>query len=92
MSHKIVCPVCRRGEIILKYEAKYVYSYKIDSDAPGVNNKDEFMSYLYDNREQTESVQYIECNVCKAKQPCVFSLKSGRIGYEQLKQSIDGLL
>lgn len=66
------CPVCNHGDLTLRYEASYVYSYALDKDAPGHKNSEEFLSYLYDKREQTNSRTFIECNYCKAQYPYSF--------------------
>ncbi|MBH1941870.1 hypothetical protein I5677_13285 [Mobilitalea sibirica] len=75
-----VCPICSSKDLTLQHEASYVYSYKIDSDAPGLQNKEEFLSYLYDRREQKDSRYYIQCNHCGTQYPySIFreSLKQG---------------
>lgn len=64
-----ICPACNSNGLTLKYEATYVYSYLIDESAPGTKNDEEFLSFLYDNREQTNAKQYIECNFCGARYP-----------------------
>ncbi len=63
------CPVCNCTNLTLRYEASYVYSYILDSDAPGLKNSEEFQSYLYDNREQKDTRTYIECNQCGTQYP-----------------------
>jgi len=57
---------------MLKYEASYVYSYEIDSNAPGSLNINEFLPYMYDKREQKDTKQYVECNQCGTQIPCYF--------------------
>lgn len=69
MSHIYACPICHSKDLTLRHEASYVYSYVIDSDAPGLKNNDEFHSYLYDKREQREDRSYIECNQCGTQYP-----------------------
>jgi DNA-directed RNA polymerase subunit RPC12/RpoP len=64
------CPVCNGSDLTLRHEASYVYSYKIDSDKPGLMNSVEFLSYQYDKRENTNSREYIECNQCGTQFPC----------------------
>ncbi|NLP33878.1 MAG: hypothetical protein GX359_01635 [Clostridiales bacterium] len=71
-KRKYICPICDSNELILKHEASYVYSYIIDSDAPGLKNDELFLSYLYDRREQTESREYIECSHCGTHFPPTF--------------------
>ena len=69
---KTSCPVCGSSSLMMKYEASYVYSYAIDSDAPGTKNVNEFLPYLYDEREQKDMRQYIECSKCGTQFPCYF--------------------
>jgi transcription elongation factor Elf1 len=66
------CPICNSADLMLRHEASYVYSYVLDSDAPGRNNSEEFLSYLYDKREQKDSTDYIVCNKCGTKYPYNF--------------------
>jgi DNA-directed RNA polymerase subunit RPC12/RpoP len=66
------CLVCSSRELTLRYEASYVYSYMIDSDAPGLKNSEEFLSYLYDKREQKDTRTYVECNQCGTQYPYTF--------------------
>ncbi|HKL80808.1 MAG TPA: hypothetical protein VJ888_10290 [Mobilitalea sp.] len=71
-SEDYFCPICRSSDLIMRYEASYVYSYVIDSDAPGLNNSEEFMSYLYDKREQKDTRTFIECRQCGTQYPSTF--------------------
>jgi len=75
---KYICPICNSDKLFLKHEASYVYSYKIDSDAPGIKNTTTFSPYLYDRREQTSSREYLECDNCKTRY-------SGEMLYKFLK-------
>jgi hypothetical protein len=67
-----ICPICSSSNLTLRYEANYVYSYVVDSDAPGLKNSDEFLSFLYDKRELKGDRTYVECNVCKTQYPYQF--------------------
>lgn len=67
-----ICPVCKSRELYFKHEASYVYSYALDSDAPGTKNAEIFSPFLYDRREQTESQEYVECKKCKSRFQCDF--------------------
>ena len=64
-----MCPLCLGRDLVLRHEASYVYSYVVDSDIPGLQNSEEFLSYLYDKREQTASRNYIECKTCGTQYP-----------------------
>jgi hypothetical protein len=71
-EHGYRCPICDNNDMTLRYEASYVYSYILDADAPGLKNSDEFLSFLYDKREQKDTRTYIECNNCKTQYPYTF--------------------
>lgn len=73
LSTRIVCPACNGSSFTAKYEATYLYSYSIDSNAPGLKNDEEFLPFLFDNRKLLESRQYIECNVCGSRYLCSFN-------------------
>lgn len=66
------CPICNANELILKYESSFVYSYVLDSDEPGRKNSEEFLSFLYDRREQKDNHRYIECSKCGTQYPYSF--------------------
>lgn len=87
-SKKLTCPNCNGNQFLMKYEASYVYSYVIDSDSPGLKNKDEFLPFLFDKREQKYIDQYIECNICHTKYPCYFNQLGEGINTEALKKVI----
>jgi transcription elongation factor Elf1 len=87
MMAQFICPACKSQKLVAKYEAKYVYSYIIDSDNPGRLNTDEFYPFLYDKREQTESKQYVECTQCGTQYPCSFTTDNKGVESEVLKNS-----
>ena len=71
-DNRYACPICNNNKLILRYEASYVYSYVVDSDAPGLKNSDEFLSFVYDKREQKDTRTFIECNKCGTQYPYTF--------------------
>ncbi|NLM76139.1 MAG: hypothetical protein GX187_08630 [Clostridiaceae bacterium] len=87
-NNKFFCPACKSRQLIAKYEAKYIYSYIIDSDSPGILNKKEFYPFLYDKREQVEAKQYIECCECKSQYPCSFTTDNKGINSDILEKAI----
>jgi hypothetical protein len=84
----LVCPVCSNSNFLIKYEATYVYSYFIDSDAPGLRNTDEFLPFMFDNREQKETKQFLECNKCGSKYTCYFNQWDSKIDIKDLQAAI----
>ncbi len=83
------CPSCSNHNFMIKYEATYVYSYCIDSNAPGLKNTYEFLPYMFDKREQKNSHQYLECLECGAQFPFYLNEWSDKIGFKELQQAIN---
>lgn len=84
----ITCPLCGQRDLTLKYEVVYEYSYRLDSDAPGSANDENFHPYLYDDRLQKEARQYIACGGCGQNYACFF--EQGRITAAQIKKLLSG--
>jgi hypothetical protein len=85
--NRVVCPVCNDDHLILKYEATYEYSYIIDSNAPGLNNK-VLLPHMYNTREQKNTKQYIECKTCGTHYPCYFDQWTEKINVKALQEAI----
>lgn len=88
MSSKITCPICGNDEFVARFQASYIYSYRIDNDAPGSENEDEFLPFLFDNREQVDSKEYLECVKCKNKFPCNFNEGTKGVSMTILQKAI----
>lgn len=88
LSSSLICPACRNNSLTAKYEATYVYSYCIDSGAPGRQNEEEFLPFLFDNREQKGAKEYIECSSCGAQYPCSFGEGNKGVNFTILQKAI----
>ena len=88
-NNHVVCPICNAHHFILKYQATYEYSYRIDENAPGVNNTNELLPYMYDSREQKEAKQYIECKSCGTNYPCYFDKWVEGVTTKMIQEAID---
>lgn len=88
LSNHMTCPACGSSSFTAKYEATYEYSYTLDFDAPGLKNHDEFLSFLFDNRELTNAKQYVECRECNAQYPCFFTREDEGIGFTIIQKAI----
>ncbi len=89
VNESIMCPHCHHAQFTAKYEATYVYSYNIDTSNTSQSNSDDTPApFLFDNREQKDFKQYIECNYCHAKYPCTFSLDSDQVNFTILQKAI----
>jgi hypothetical protein len=84
----LICPVCHNSNFLIKYQATYVYSYIIDSDAPGLRNKEEFLPFMFDNREQKDTKQFLECTSCGAMFKCYFNHWDNQVGLKALQDAI----
>lgn len=85
----LICPICKKNNLVVKYEASHVYSYVVDDDAPGLKNTDEFLSFKYDDRKLVDSRQYVECQSCGSKFPCDFNIWNGKASLEELQRIIN---
>lgn len=86
IDRNIVCTKCRGTSFVAKREATYVYSYKIDGET-NKNNCEE-LPYLFDNREQMNSKEYLECEKCGACYPCVIEKGDDGIEFVILQKAI----
>ncbi|HCC08193.1 MAG TPA: hypothetical protein DEP72_08580 [Clostridiales bacterium] len=89
ISNNLICPSCNNNDFIGKYEALYVYSYFIDSNAPGLKNDENFYSFLYDKRELKGRKQYVECCNCGAQYPCDFTEGNKGVNSNTLKNIVN---
>lgn len=85
----MACPKCNNKDFLLKQEAKYVYSYKLDtSNFENTLDKTTSLPFLFDNRELDGSKQYIECEECNEKFPTDFKLSDKKIELTILQKAI----
>lgn len=82
LNSSLRCPICNSDRFIIKHQATYTYSYKIGNDIP--NN----LSFEFDNRENGDSFQYIECENCKTKFPCDVDLSIDQLDFTILQKAI----
>lgn len=68
-NSRFLCPVCNSSGLVLRHEARYIYSYLLDSDSPGLLNSKEFLSYQYDRRELMDNRTFVECTGCGTQFP-----------------------
>lgn len=84
----ISCPNCNGKDFSLKYEAKYVYVYKVDMNNVESINKSSHVPFLFDTRDKTDSNQYIECESCKARYKCDLEHDHEKIDFTILQRAI----
>ena len=90
LHQAIQCPQCSSEDFTAKYESTYVYSYKIESDDHKKDLDDHTLPFMFDNREQKDSKQYIECSDCGAQYPCRFTLDSEQVDFTIVQKALRG--
>lgn len=91
LSQSISCPSCNGKSFLARYEATYVYTYKIDTPDTQISSNDkDNLPFLFDRRDQSASNQYIECMKCGTRYPCSFKLDSNKVDFTILQRAIRG--
>lgn len=88
IEEPLVCPRCSGKHFSVKREATYLYTYKLET--PDVENRTdaEALPFLFDNREQTGSREYLQCEQCGAQYPCDIDREGRRIRFTILQKAI----
>ncbi|MCM1988632.1 hypothetical protein [Oceanirhabdus seepicola] len=67
----LVCNKCNGNHFVMKREATYLYTYKVDTPITQKwSESKENLPFLFDNREKVGDKDYLECEECGAKYPC----------------------
>ncbi|WBW99121.1 hypothetical protein [Oceanirhabdus sp. W0125-5] len=67
----IVCRKCNGNNFVMKREATYLYTYKLDKPiTKGWSEGRENLPFLFDNREKVGDNDYLECENCGEKYSC----------------------
>jgi len=89
LNHSIQCPKCNGKDFVAKYKSTYLYTYQINtSESDIIKDEEHNLPFLFDNREQCNSEQYIECKECGSQFPCHFQLNGERIKFTILRKAI----
>lgn len=88
IEETLVCPKCNGKHFKMKRQATYVYTYDINMPESNINNNEEPLPFLFDNREQTDSAEYLECDSCGAHYPCPFFNDKEKIDLTILQKAI----
>jgi hypothetical protein len=89
IDKSLVCPKCLGKSFEIKREATYVYTYKVNT--PIMDNQTENtagLPFLFDNREKTNSTEYIKCLNCGAKYPCSLEEHDETVSFTILQKAI----
>jgi hypothetical protein len=89
INKSLKCPKCEGVSFEVKREATYVYTYKVNT--PGVENlsdNKDGLPFLFDNREKTDSYEYLVCLDCGAKYPCSLEENGEKVNLTILQKAI----
>ena len=85
----LVCPECNNKNFTIRREATYVYSYKFNSEEiKKANSRVDELPFLFDNRENTKSSEFVECDNCGLKFPISLEKCNQKINLTILQKAI----
>lgn len=84
----LVCPKCNGKHFSVKREATYLYTYKLETSGHENRIEEEALPFLFDNREQTDSKEYLQCEQCRAQYPCDLDRQHDHIQFTILRKAI----
>ena len=89
INESLVCPKCNSKYLKMKHESTYVYTYKIGTPVNGdFSDEKENLPFLFENREEINSKEYIECEKCGEKYPCSLDDNNKKISLTIEKKAI----
>ena len=75
LKKSLICTNCSGSQFTVKRIATYLYSYNLES------KDSEALPFLFDNRELVQSREYLQCEQCGAKFPCVLDEQNKTINF-----------
>ena len=89
IEESLICQKCSGVYFQVKREATYLYTYNLETPYTEKWSKDdEGLAFLFDNREQINSKDYLECEQCKEKYSCDLDSKTSKIHFTISKKAI----
>ncbi|MCT8975452.1 hypothetical protein N4T77_02460 [Clostridium sp. CX1] len=88
-SKSLSCPNCNGNYFKMKRQATYVYTYNINTELTEQwSEEGEALPFLFDNREQTDSKEFLECAQCGETFPCQLLTDKEKISVTILQKAI----
>lgn len=88
LNNKMTCKNCNSNDFLLKKESTFIYTYKVNVSDISFNSNEEDLPFLFDNREEMNLKEYIECNKCQAIYPVNISTNDNKIKLTILQKAI----
>jgi hypothetical protein len=89
ISKSLTCPKCAGRSFEVKREATYIYTYKVNTPTmENLSNNKEGLPFLFDNREKTDSNEYLVCLDCGAKYPCSLEENGDKVNLTILQKAV----
>ncbi|WP_042439416.1 hypothetical protein [Clostridium amazonitimonense] len=86
IDESLKCPICNSKNFLLKHESTYLYTYKFNEK--DIKSNEEFLPYLFDNREHVNLKQYLQCEHCGSQFPCTFDMASEKISLTIMQKAV----
>ncbi|SHJ63407.1 hypothetical protein SAMN02745163_02320 [Clostridium cavendishii DSM 21758] len=65
IQESLTCPKCNGVHFTVKRETTFLYSYKLETHVAKENIKNDCnLPFLFDNREQIDNIEYLQCDEC----------------------------
>lgn len=89
IQNSLVCPKCNGTYFVAKRETTFLYTYKLETSiTEHWSAEQEALPFLFDNREQLNNNEYLECTKCKTCYSCEFEDLDSTIHLTILQKAI----
>lgn len=87
LGHDLSCKKCNSNNFLLRKESTFIYSYKVNVTEIGLDDED-YLPFIFDNREEKERREFLECQDCKTTYPVRIEEKNNKIRLTILQKAI----
>ena len=89
INDHLICPKCASTHFVIKRETTFLYTYKLETPiTEHWSAEEEALPFLFDNREQLNNKEYLECNKCRAQYAFDFDDTDSKIHLTILQKAI----
>jgi DNA-directed RNA polymerase subunit RPC12/RpoP len=89
LKESLKCPKCGGKDFVIKREATYLYTYKVNlEDMKKNDNKIPSLPFLFDSREKETSNEYIECEKCGEKYAISLDAQGKQIDFTIIQKAV----
>jgi DNA-directed RNA polymerase subunit RPC12/RpoP len=89
VENDLKCPNCRGIYFKVRREVTYLYTYKLDTPLTAGRPTDkEGLPFLFDDREQINNNEYLQCESCNSRYPCDLEELKNKIDFTIVRKAI----